>query len=184
MTAGFGVLTENGFGGLLSGGKAALFDVSGECSECCEDADPCPDCGGTDPKVATVAGVGATADCLDANDDYPFDTFIEGANICEWSWELNIGFLGAGRVILTYAKNSYGIFCPQLGGAVTFLPGEWQIRWTTARAVVEAYWKKTTGFACDPSTGRVSGTDNIDITAGDCGANPRCNGSVSITVDP
>lgn len=148
--------------------------------ECCCDGDPvpCTDCyepagsGGADPNDGVIAG-GPVA-CSGTNAAAPHNSESSTSDFCTWRWiATKAGGLNT-FVDVWYAKNAVTVG-DAVGGCagVSLLAGEWAIQMWDEDA--GAYWEaKTTGFSCDPSTGRISGTHAFGGTCdGTCaGANP------------
>ena len=135
---------------------------------CC--GDPCG-CS-TTPNPATIAGIGAGCATL-AGNPLAFNLFSPGGSVCEWTWDATIpaAYSWSTRLVLFYGTGTLtGFGCP-----VISLANEWaalltHVRENTSFVVIEYYaaLEKTTGFSCDPSTGKVSGTHTFGL--------PGCTG--------
>jgi hypothetical protein len=163
-------------------------DDPADCACCGDVVAPCVDCpdtanGGADPKVATVSGVGeivAASQCATANGAYAyssFNGFSDTTDYCEWTWTRDSG---AHQFRLRYTKNAYtwttGLCSTSL------VAGEWAVQLVTSGTPQNGstWQEKTTGFSCDPTTNRVSGTH---IFGAACISN-NCTGTPTVTVDP
>lgn len=141
---------------------------------CC--GDPCG-CS-TTPNSATIAGIGAGCATL-AGNPLAFDLFSPGGSVCEWQWFVSqpVGYAWSTFFRLTYGTgtvSSYNANCTAISITNEWVAEIYHIREdATTFATIEYYqdMEKTTGFSCDPSTGKVSGTHTFAL--------PTCAGLVT-----
>ncbi|MEM1213439.1 MAG: hypothetical protein AAGI68_14220 [Planctomycetota bacterium] len=171
------------------GTPCVRVELVGGCE--CTPAEPCTACNTNAPSAANIAGLTQAStsglcsddDCASRNGAIAFDAFTETADYCQWSW--SVGNSPDSRTFFVrLAKRSHA-FGPY-GGFLTLEEGEWGVGLylpdETSRSAGVIWEEKTTGFACDGTTGKISGTHSFgNATANEFGC---CGGSPTVTVDP
>ena len=148
---------------------------------CCGESEPCIDCdpfvSGSEspPNSVTIAGITGAADCTDQNGTWPYSRFLTPTNMCIWEWDLKMTDEGGAVFNVFYITGPRTIS----GGACakSALAGEYYVGMDNT-ITDDSFLEKTTGFSCDPSTGRISGTHTF---AAQCKVT-SCSGTVTVTV--
>ena len=157
---------------------------------------PCTDCdpdgAGSDSNDAIVSGL-EDLDCWNSSETavggvpgtVAFTGFVNNANTCVWSWELNDNSETI-YINLHYAKANGQTVTAEPSGScsnVSIDQGEWAIKAEISNGTVFiGQWiQQTTGFACNAATGKVSGTQFLGTECG--GIDPvTCDDSITITI--
>jgi len=166
-------------GALLKNSGGALVDV---CAASCSDCDPGGS--GSTPEDAEITDGLGTCSSLDGI-SRSFDTFSENSERCTWNFRSS----GADttQIELVFAKTAYNFSGSQGCSTISLAAGEWAIAINfLLGGSAKAYLReKTTGFSCNPTTGKVSGTHLYTVSA--CGneasACPDPEDEVRVTID-
>ncbi|MEM9019933.1 MAG: hypothetical protein AAGC44_05160 [Planctomycetota bacterium] len=157
-----------------------LFTQAGDDPEdcvCCSD-DPCTSCGSTDPEDGAASGLAGADNCTEYNTTYPFLSHGLNDGRCEWSWRVTGLSRGTGQFLLWYHPAGTGRSYACGTGSVVVADGEWLLFFERLEPGANTTaMKNTSGFACNPATGKVSGADTIDI----CDEH-SCTGPITFTV--
>jgi len=164
---------DNTIGGLESG-KVMVAPTQEEFEDCCCESVPCTDCTGAQPAADVVisGSCGGEWYCSDADGAYQFYGFSPySGGFCSWRWDLDFeGYSFSIQLLYHVAAAKFYIrlvFNNYLGSQTIFGGSETVGGATNVKDV-------TSTVSCDKSSGKITGTCQLDGMAGGGGAD--CTG--------
>ena len=163
-------------------------DTHDDCIDCLPP--PCTDCdptdGGESPNTATAGGATDLSSCYAVGPtSLPYASFSDNANHCQWQFQSGVGAASNGGSLemhVYYFKTSHSFSntpCP----AMDVVAGQWALYLGSFSPAGQNWLKITSGFACNPDTGKISGSDTLDTASDGCGTTGTdCSGLVSVVV--
>lgn len=157
-------------------------DCDGFCFNPCLDCNPASGWGnGSDPEPGVASGFSDASSgqaCDEYNTTYPFFAYGLNAGRCEWSWRKSGLSMGTAQFLLWFHPEGQGRTYVCGGNSIVVADGEWLMYFERLEPGTNTIaMKKTTGYACDVATGKISGSDTIPI----CDEH-SCLGPITFTV--